>query len=139
MILVENFYHALQSSTLSPGLVATLNLCFQLYSLNAMDGSARSFASTGATDESSLDALPDRILDIMSQLRPHAVRLVDSWKMPDYLLNSALGRFDGKVYETLYDMAHRQNPLNNVTFNPRWQDEEIIMGSGDGGHILSKL
>jgi acyl-CoA oxidase len=139
MILVENFSQALQSSTLSPELVKVLNLCFQLYSLNAMDASARSFASTGATDEASLDALADRVLDIMSQLRPHAVRLVDSWKMPDYLLNSALGRFDGKVYETLYDMAHRQNPLNRVTFNVRWRDEEIVLGSGDGGQILTKL
>ena len=139
MILVENFSRALESSTLSPELIKTLNLCFQLYSLNAMDASARSFASTGATDEGSLDALPDRILDVMSQLRPHAVRLVDSWAMPDYLLNSALGRFDGKVYETIYDMAHRQNPLNKITFNPRWQDDEIVMGSGDGGKILTKL
>jgi acyl-CoA oxidase len=139
MILVENFSRALESSTLSPELIKTLNLCFQLYSLNAMDASARSFASTGATDEGSLDALPDRILDVMSQLRPHAVKLVDSWKMPDYLLNSALGRFDGKVYETIYDMAHRQNPLNKITFNPRWQDDEIVMGSGDGGQILTKL
>jgi acyl-CoA oxidase len=139
MILVENFSRALESSTLSLELIKTLNLCFQLYSLNAMDASARSFASTGATDEGSLDALPDRILDVMSQLRPHAVRLVDSWKMPDYLLNSALGRFDGKVYETIYDMAHRQNPLNKITFNPRWQDDEIVMGSGDGGQILTKL
>jgi len=139
MILVENFSRALESSTLSPELIKTLNLCFQLYSLNAMDASARSFASTGATDEGSLDALPDRILDVMSQLRPHAVTLVDSWKMPDYLLNSALGRFDGKVYETIYDMAHRHNPLNKITFNPRWQDDEIVMGSGDGGQILTKL
>jgi acyl-CoA oxidase len=139
MILVENFSRALESSTLSPELIKTLNLCFQLYSLNAMDASARSFASTGATDEGSLDALPDRILDVMSQLRPHAVTLVDSWKMPDYLLNSALGRFDGKVYETIYDMAHRQNPLNKITFNPHWQDDEIVMGSGDGGQILTKL
>lgn len=139
MILVENFFRALETLALSVELIKTLNLCFQLYSLNTMDASARSFASTGATDEGSLDALPDLILDIMSKLRPHAVRLVDSWKMPDYLLNSALGRFDGKVYETLYDMAHRQNPLNKTTFNPRWQDEEIVMGSGDAGHILSKL
>jgi acyl-CoA oxidase len=139
MILVDNFFRALETSALSPELVKILNHCFQLYSLNTMDASARSFASTGATDEQSLDALPDLILDIMAKIRPHAVRLVDSWKMPDYLLNSALGRFDGKVYETLYDMAHRQNPLNKITFNPRWQDEEIVKGSGDAGHILSKL
>jgi acyl-CoA oxidase len=56
------------------------------------------------------------------------------------LLNSALGRSDGKVYEELFDLAHRRNPLNKVTFNPDWRSEEIVLGSGDGGkHVLAKL
>jgi acyl-CoA oxidase len=76
----------------------------------------------------------------MSELRPHAVKLVDAWSIPDFLLNSALGRYDGKVYEELFDMAHRRNPLNRVTFNPNWRSEEIVLGSGDGGrHVLAKL
>ena len=76
----------------------------------------------------------------MASLRPHAVKLVDSWMVPDYLLDSALGRYDGKVYEDLFHRAHRLNPLNRVTFNPRYWEEEIVMGSGDGGKgVLSKL
>jgi len=55
-------------------------------------------------------------------------------------LNSALGRNDGRVYEELFDMAHRRNPLNKVTFNPDWRSEEIVLGSEDGGrHLLAKL
>ena len=72
----------------------------------------------------------------MASLRPHAVKLVDAWSIPDWLLNSALGRYDGKVYEELFDMAHRRNPLNATTFNPRWWEEEIVLGSGDGGEDL---
>jgi len=68
------------------------------------------------------------------------VKLVDSWSIPDYLLDSALGRFDGKVYEDLFDRAHRRNPLNRVTFNIDWESEEIVLGSGDAGKgILAKL
>lgn len=106
-----------------------------------MDEDPRSFATTKAVTSSSLDQLQDAVLVLMSEkIRPHAVALVDSWAMPDYLLDSALGRSDGKVYESLWDRAHRQNPLNNVTFNIDWESDEIVKGSGDGGrHILAKL
>lgn len=78
---------------------------------------------------------------MMKQIRPHAVRLVDAWKIPDYLLDSALGRFDGKVYEDLFDRAHKRNPLNEMTFNPDYRSEEIVMGDGGDGikEILAKL
>jgi acyl-CoA oxidase len=95
--------------------------------------------STGSVTSESVDGLMDGIQLVIAELRPQAVRLVDSWRFPDYILNSALGRYDGKVYETLYDMAHRQNPLNRETFNPNWEDEEIVLGSGDANRILSKL
>lgn len=53
---------------------------------------------------------------------------------------SALGRYDGRVYEDLYNRAHRLNPLNRITFNPNYWDEEIVMGTGENGrNILSKL
>lgn len=52
---------------------------------------------------------------------------------------SALGRSDGRVYEDLFNRAHRLNPLNMVTFNPDYRTDEIVIGSNDGGEILSKL
>lgn len=78
---------------------------------------------------------------MQKKIRPHAVRLVDAWKIPDYLLDSALGRFDGKVYEDLFDRAHKRNPLNEMTFNPDYRSEEIVMGDGGDGikEILAKL
>jgi acyl-CoA oxidase len=106
---------------------------FRLYALYTMESDARTFSTTGAVSSQTLDGLQSKILELMSQkIRPHAVNLVDSWAIPDFLLNSALGRYDGKVYETLYDMAHRKNPLNKVTFNVHWENEEIVLGSGQG-------
>jgi acyl-CoA oxidase len=56
------------------------------------------------------------------------------------MFTSALGRYDGRVYEDLYNRAHRLNPLNEITFNPNYWEDEIIKGSGDtGASILSKL
>jgi acyl-CoA oxidase len=98
-----------------------------------MDSDARTFSTTYAVSSESLDGLQSSILELMTvKIRPHAVKLVDAWSVPDFLLNSALGRYDGKVYETLFDMAHRQNPLNKTTFNVKWREEEIVLGSGHG-------
>jgi acyl-CoA oxidase len=44
-------------------------------------------------------------------VRRGAVGLVDAWAFSDMNLNSALGRYDGRVYEALYSMAQRE-PLN---------------------------
>jgi acyl-CoA oxidase len=139
MILVDNFFEALGTLDVSASTKHALELCFQLYSLNTLNNDAQSFVVTGAITQTSLIPLLDNIQDIMSQIRPHAVCLVDSWKIPDYILNSALGRYDGRVYETIFDVAHRHNPLNKITFNPNWEDEEIVLGSGDANKILSKL
>ncbi|KAB8205210.1 hypothetical protein BDV34DRAFT_235315 [Aspergillus parasiticus] len=79
---------------------------------------------SGAVSQRNLDELPNRVRHLMARIEPHAVALVDAWKIPDYLLDSALGRFDGKVYEDLFHRAHRLNPLNEITFNPNyWEDE----------------
>jgi acyl-CoA oxidase len=139
--LVENFFAALHDSPLSQDTTSVMENLYQLYALYTMDEDPRSFATSNAVTAPSLDALQDAILVLMTEkIRPHAVKLVDSWAMPDYLLDSALGRSDGKVYEDLWDRAHRQNPLNNVVFNVDWESDEIVKGSGDGGkHILAKL
>ncbi|KAL1797116.1 hypothetical protein ACET3X_003722 [Alternaria dauci] len=137
-ILITNFYNGLDS--VSPSASSALRTCFRLYALYTVDQFASSFVMTAAVPQASVFSLQDTIVDLMAELRPHAVKLGDAWSVPDWLLNSALGRYDGKVYEELFDMAHRRNPLNEVTFNPDWRSEEIVLGSGDGGrHVLAKL
>ncbi|PRP79966.1 hypothetical protein PROFUN_05942 [Planoprotostelium fungivorum] len=53
----------------------------------------------------------DNVHHLLSELRPDAVPLVDAWNFSDAALESALGRRDGNVYETLYNWAS-QTPLN---------------------------
>jgi acyl-CoA oxidase len=140
-VLVTNFYNSFSTvSALSSPSTAVLKICFRLYAIYTLDQYASSFTMTNAVSAESVYTLQESILELMAELRPHAVKLVDAWSIPDWLLNSALGRSDGKVYEELFDMAHRRNPLNRVTFNPNWKSEEIVLGSGDGGkQVLAKL
>ncbi|TKA32420.1 hypothetical protein B0A50_01526 [Salinomyces thailandicus] len=142
-ILVTNFHKALQnpSSNLPPPLKAHLRKLFQLFTLYTLDSEARDFLKASAVSDEDLDRLPDRIQQLMAEIRPHAVNIVDAWKIPDFLLDSALGRYDGRVYEDLFNRAHRLNPLNKVTFNPYYTSDEIEMGGGDGElrRIVAKL
>jgi acyl-CoA oxidase len=44
------------------------------------------------------------------------------------------------VYEELFHRAHRLNPLNKITFNPNYWEDEIVKGTGDNwSSILAKL
>ncbi|KAK3674819.1 hypothetical protein LTR78_005163 [Recurvomyces mirabilis] len=142
-ILVTNFFEAItaEPSGISSVLRAHLATLFRLFAFYTMDAEARDFVKANAVSNADLDQLPAKIQDLMAQIRPHAVRLVDSWKVPDFLLDSALGRYDGKVYEDLFNRAHRLNPLNEITFNPYYKSDEIVMGSGSDElkKILAKL
>ena len=140
--LVASFYDAIRNgdSALSATLRGHLRTLFRLFALYTMDNEARDFSKANAVSDDDLDALPAKIQDLMAHIRPHAVKLVDSWKIPDFLLDSALGRYDGKVYEDLFNRAHRLNPLNEITFNPNYKSEEIVMGGSDTMKtILAKL
>lgn len=160
LILIQNFFDGLESDyTLSQSTENILWINFRLFALHTINKSCRQFSRCGAISEGDLDELPDRILRLMQDVRPHAVRLVDAWSIPDYLLDrsvhiknsmfldtivdshnsSSLGRSDGRVYEDLFHRAHRLNPLNRVTFNPNYWSDELVKGSNDNGAILSKL
>lgn len=42
---------------------------------------------SGAVPQRDLDELPNRVRHLMARIEPHAVALVDAWKIPDYLLD----------------------------------------------------
>ncbi|KAJ5439609.1 uncharacterized protein N7458_010607 [Penicillium daleae] len=140
-ILVATFFEALSTdNTLSNPAKTILWDLFRLFALYTMENEGYEFFRCNAVAQSDLDTLPSRVQELMARIRPHAVNLVDSWKIPDYLLDSALGRYDGRAYEDLYNRAHRLNPLNRITFNPNYWEEEIVMGTGETGrNILSRL
>ena len=138
-MLVSSFLGGVQNANLSAATQDVLRDLYRLFALYTMDTEAREFQKSGAVSSEILDSLPDRVRELMERIRPHGVRLVDSLAIPDYLLDSALGQYDGKVYEDLFYRAHALNPLNKVTFNPDYHTDELVMGSGDGGKILAKL
>jgi acyl-CoA oxidase len=134
-LLVTNFYEAVYAEKPNPPVdeatLGTLQTLFRLFALYTLDISASEFLLSKALTIEMLQHVTPTIQELMAQIRPHAVRLVDAWSVPDYLLESALGSYDGDVYNRLFHKAHKENPLNMITFNPDWKTEEIVMGEGE--------
>ncbi|KIW33874.1 uncharacterized protein PV07_00689 [Cladophialophora immunda] len=133
MLLVRNYFTALQTRSgppLSDQTWDVMRLMFQLFSLKTILTRPAEFLASGLITVDEMTRLKDEVASIMAKLRPHAVSLVDAWKIPDYLLQSALGSYDGDVYNRLFKQAHEMNPLNKLTFNPDWRSKEVVLGEG---------
>ncbi len=73
------------------------------------------FACTNFLDDNWGDILANNqfqlinqiVSKVMSEIRPDAVALVDSFDYPDKTLKSTIGRYDGNVYEALFDAAQK--------------------------------
>lgn len=51
---------------------------------------------------------------LFSEIRPDAIGLADANRFSDNTLRSALGRYDGKVYETMYEWASTKNSFQDA-------------------------
>lgn len=60
-----------------------------------------------------LTQISQRLKDLLSELRPNAVALVDAFDYRDEMLGSVLGQYDGNVYEHMFEWAKR-SPLNHT-------------------------
>ncbi|KAK2809924.1 hypothetical protein FQN50_003338 [Emmonsiellopsis sp. PD_5] len=127
-LLVKNFYEAVNSpataSALDPETTTVLHKLFRLHSLHTLERESADFFTSGAVTVRQITlARTKAVMKLLDEVRPHALRLVDAWKFPDWQLDSSLGRSDGKVYEDLFHRASELNPVNKMTFDPYpWSD-----------------
>jgi hypothetical protein len=77
--------------------------------------------------------------NLLKEIRSDVVPLVDAFDFSDHLLNSALGRFDGNVYQTLFDWA-QESPLNKSEIAPGVEKYLLpIMKDGRQVQMASRL
>uniref|UniRef100_A0A1A8PNJ9 Acyl-coenzyme A oxidase n=1 Tax=Nothobranchius rachovii TaxID=451742 RepID=A0A1A8PNJ9_9TELE len=82
-----------------------------LYAMHGITENSGDFLLAGLLSAPQVLQISVRIKELLSQLRPNAVALVDAFDIHDKKLNSVLGRFDGNVYENMFEWA-RRSPLN---------------------------
>ncbi|KAF4012878.1 hypothetical protein G4228_003225 [Cervus hanglu yarkandensis] len=87
-------------------------LCL-LYSLYGISQNAGDFLQGSIMTESQITQVNERIKELLTAIRPDAVALVDAFDFQDVTLGSVLGRYDGNVYENLFEWA-KKSPLNKT-------------------------
>ncbi|XP_053565165.1 peroxisomal acyl-coenzyme A oxidase 1 isoform X1 [Bombina bombina] len=88
------------------------SLCL-LYALHGITRNTGDFLQTGLLSTSQIDQVQQRVKDLLAVIRPNAVALVDAFDHSDTQLGSVLGRYDGNVYENMFEWA-KKSPLNKT-------------------------
>lgn len=130
-LVVKNFFEAVSSPQLASALdaptVDLLKKLFRLHALHTLEREAAEFFSSGAVTIRQITLTrTSAVMKLLDEIRPHAIRLVDAWKFPDWQLDSSLGRYDGEVYPDLFRRASEENPVNELVFDPYPWNEAVL-------------
>eukprot|EP01090_Pellita_catalonica_P019134 TRINITY_DN6391_c0_g2_i1.p1 TRINITY_DN6391_c0_g2~~TRINITY_DN6391_c0_g2_i1.p1 ORF type:complete len:404 (-),score=67.53 TRINITY_DN6391_c0_g2_i1:50-1261(-) len=74
----------------------------------------------GVLGTSDIKCIRQAVRELLTAIRPNAIAFTDAFEFPDQVLNSAIGRHDGKVYESLYAAA-KASELNKRDPFPGYQ------------------
>lgn len=100
--ILHNFLSRITTDGLDPGVKAVLLKLCSLYGACSLERHLATLYQGGyAVGPEPAQLMRDGILDLFSKLKPEAVALVDVLAPPDFVLNSVLGKSDGKVYQNL--------------------------------------
>jgi len=113
-VLLSNFVTAVKGfDTTQPHLAPSMRSCCDLFALWWMQDSLGDFMESGYMDAVQAGLLRQAVRQQLGVVRQDAVPLVDAWGHSDHALRSALGRYDGRVYEALLASAQPSvNPMN---------------------------
>ncbi|CAG8435874.1 6886_t:CDS:2 [Diversispora eburnea] len=111
-ILLFNAHQGLQSVKKEhPLLYPSLRSLIDLFFINVVLSQFGEFLITGYYNSYHINLLKNLQKELLKKIRVDAIGLVDAWEFSDNMLNSALGRYDGNVYEEMYKRV-KMDPLN---------------------------
>jgi len=106
-ILASNNYEVVSESVPAGPVREALFKLYELMALQQVYENAGDFL--GLLPDA--DLLLARINMLLEEIRPDAVALTDGFGITDWNLKSTLGRYDGNVYEAIYEEA-KLSPMN---------------------------
>eukprot|EP01117_Protostelium_nocturnum_P017039 TRINITY_DN6862_c0_g1_i1.p1 TRINITY_DN6862_c0_g1~~TRINITY_DN6862_c0_g1_i1.p1 ORF type:complete len:713 (+),score=191.30 TRINITY_DN6862_c0_g1_i1:306-2141(+) len=114
VVVLQCFIDKVQSLPSSPHKNALKRLC-DLWALWHIESPFAACSSEFVEDDYftkiQVTMARKQVNQLCDEIRPDAVGLVDAWNFSDAALESALGRYDGNVYENMLAWA-QQTPLN---------------------------
>ena len=113
-VIVKSFVESLESPEVKEMKIENQRVMKQLsdiFSLHYMLRKCGDFIESGVIHGSDVAELREVLVGLFRDIRPEAVPLVDAFDIPDFVLNSVLGRRDGDVYRAMWDWV-QDNPRN---------------------------
>eukprot|EP00127_Corallochytrium_limacisporum_P000176 Clim_evm37s6 gene=Clim_evmTU37s6 len=110
-LILESFSSRLQS--MAGDLRAPVKPLFDLFALYHIEKDLGQFMKDGYLSLGISEKIRNEIRNIMNEIRPNAVALVDAFNFSDFGLNTAIGKYDGRPYEGLFLIAQKE-PLNQT-------------------------
>ena len=104
----------------APATLAVLRRLFALFALYWLERDMGDFVEDGFVRAAQADAVRAEVRALLDELRPDACALTDAWDFRDFVLQSAIGRYDGDVYPALFESATR-SVLNQAPRGPGWR------------------
>uniref|UniRef100_A0A0B8RV50 Acyl-coenzyme A oxidase n=1 Tax=Philothamnus irregularis TaxID=1899461 RepID=A0A0B8RV50_9SAUR len=111
--VVVKLFTAKLSEIGDPAIHAVINHLCLLYALCGIIKNSGDFLQGGILTEAQLIQVNMRIKELLALIRPNAVALVDSFDFCDTVLGSVLGRYDGNIYENMFEWS-KKSPLNKT-------------------------
>ncbi|XP_069105910.1 peroxisomal acyl-coenzyme A oxidase 1-like [Argopecten irradians] len=109
--VVKAFATKIAESNLDNRTKSVMVAVCKLYAVNGLVENLGDFIQDGFMSTSQVDTVTRKLTYLMEEIRPNAVALVDAFDYPDKALDSCLGRYDGDVYNALYEYS-KASPLN---------------------------
>lgn len=119
--IVKRFVEAVKEiNSVSKELHAVLLQLCELYAIYWVLQRLGAFLRFSCLTNEDVPALQARLEELLAALRPNAVGIVDGFDIRDEILSSALGAYDGNVYQRLFDEAMK-SPLNQESVNQSFE------------------
>ncbi|XP_008258697.1 peroxisomal acyl-coenzyme A oxidase 2 isoform X1 [Oryctolagus cuniculus] len=118
-ISVKSFKEALEKLENEPAIQQVLKRLCDLHALHGILTNSGDFLHDGFLSGAQVDMARTAYMDLLPLIRKDAILLTDAFDFTDQCLNSALGCYDGNVYERLFEWAQR-SPTNTQE-NPAYK------------------
>ncbi|RIA96762.1 peroxisomal acyl-coenzyme A oxidase 1 [Glomus cerebriforme] len=121
-----------------PNIYPILRILINLFYSNTIIKYSGEFLLDNYFNSKHIEIFEFGIKNCLKKIRPDAIGLVDAWEFSDNVLNSAIGRYDGNVYETLYNWA-KLDPLNLAQERGEYVGYNEVMKSIYNGDYLKGI
>ncbi|XP_067403689.1 peroxisomal acyl-coenzyme A oxidase 1 isoform X2 [Emydura macquarii macquarii] len=111
--VVVKLFTAQLSEIDNPAVRAVMNNLCLLYALYGISKHTGDFLQVGILTDAQVTQVYQRVKELLAAIRPNAVALVDAFDFHDNHLGSVLGRYDGNIYENMFEWA-KKSPLNKT-------------------------